>query len=129
MRKRNEAASEHPSRNGSIITFRSKANELQQSKLDDAHNFKHQISQALKKAKKTEKRNLKLNQSRRNEILIMEHHLKDQQENIVLKKSNSVRRHKESQIKVEILKIHKKNNEAKSLVKEEHKILSRLRET
>jgi len=83
----------------------------------------------LKKAKKTEKRNLKLNQSRRNEILIMEHHLKDQQENIVLKKSTSVRRHKESQIKDEILKIHKKNNEAKSLVKEEHKILSRLRET
>ena len=83
----------------------------------------------MKKAKKTEKRNLKLNPSRRNEILIMEHHLKDQQENIVLKKSTSVRRHKESQIKDEILKIHKKNNEAKSLVKEEHKILSRLRET
>ena len=59
----------------------------------------------------------------------MEHHLKDQQDNIVLKKSTSVRRHKESQIKDEILKIHKKNNEAKSLVKEEHKILSRLRET
>ena len=83
----------------------------------------------MSKLKKTEKRNLKFKQSRRNEILIMEHSLKDQQENIILKKSNSVRRHKEGQIKDEIFKIHKKNNEAKSLVREEFKILTRLRET
>lgn len=94
MRKRNDA-SEHASVNGSISTVRSKVNELQQKKQDDVHNFKHQISMALIKAKKAEKRNLKLNQSRRNEILVMEHSLKDQQENIILKKSTSVRRHKE----------------------------------
>jgi len=44
-------------------------------------------------------------------------------------KSHSVRKYKESKIKDEIIKIQKKNNEAKSLVKEEHKILSRLKET
>lgn len=61
--------------------------------------------------------------------MVMEHSLREQQENIIMKKSTSVRRHKEGQIKDEILKIHKKNNEAKSLVRKEHKILTRLRET
>jgi len=59
MSKRNFlTAKDSATFNESTYTSRSNANELQKKKMDDVQNFKNQMSQALKKAQKKEKRNL-----------------------------------------------------------------------
>ena len=91
--------------------------------------MKKDLQRLLKKKERQEIQQLKQKQQQRSQIKEMEQGLKFLYESVHSDRLSDVRMLKANQIKAEIFKISKKDQEARKLEKREENLLKRLKET